>query len=154
MIRQFSDTIARLPVFSRLPVARQFVKFGLVGVTNTLWDFLVYLLLTRGWLGFHMTPIVANGIAFVAAMVNSYILNKRWTFRDSSPQHHIQFTKFSIINLVTLALYELLFYIFHQRMHLYDIIGKLIAVLLVMIWNFSANRYWTFKNAGVSSLAK
>lgn len=154
MIRQLSNAVGRMPVFSRLPLARQFVKFGLVGVTNTFWDFTVYLFLTRGLLGFHMMPIIANGMAFLAAMVNSYILNKHWTFRDPSPQHHVQFTKFTIVNVITLGLYEGLFYLFHQRMHLYDIVGKIIAIGLVMVWNFSANRFWTFKNSDSSNLQK
>lgn len=135
----------RVPILRRSAGARQFVKFTLVGVTNTAWDFLIYVLLTRGWLGFSLHFLVANFLAFLVAVINSYCLNKRWTFRDTDRHYHIQFTKFFMVNLVTIVLYEFLLYVFVDHFGWYDLLAKLPAVVIITAWNFSANKFWTFR---------
>jgi putative flippase GtrA len=55
------------------------VRFGLVGGLNTLVDFVVFAALHVG-LG---TPLVlANVLAWLVAMTNSYVLNTRFTFKE------------------------------------------------------------------------
>lgn len=134
-----------LPVLRHSATARQFVRFALVGATNSAWDFLVYLVLTRGWLGFSFHYLWANSVAFFVSVTNSYILNKRWTFRHSDRRHHIHFSKFLMVNLVTLALYEVILFATIDRLRIPDIIAKLVAIALVTVWNFGANKYWTFR---------
>ena len=46
----------------------QFVKFGVVGLTNSAISYIVYLILI--WFGMHYTP--ANIIGFTASVFNSY----------------------------------------------------------------------------------
>ena len=55
----------------------QFLKFALVGVLNTVVDFLVFQLfnLTLGWM------YLAQVIGYCAGILNSYFWNSRWTFR-------------------------------------------------------------------------
>lgn len=124
---------------------RQMIKFGVVGVTNTAWDFGVYYILTRGALGFSLHFLTANIIAFTISVINSYVLNRAWTFRSTDRRHHVLFTKFLIVNLVTLGLYELLLYALIDRARLFDLIAKLISIGIVMLWNFAANKFWTFR---------
>lgn len=124
---------------------RQFVKFGIVGATNTAWDFGVYYLLTRGVFGFTLHFLTANIIAFSISVVNSYILNRAWTFRSTDGRHHVLFVKFLTVNLVTLGLYEVLLYLLINRAHLFDLLAKLISIGVVMVWNFAANKMWTFR---------
>ncbi len=144
-MRDVMNQIANLPLLNRSATARQFVKFSVVGVSNTAWDFALYLILTRGWLGFELHFLVANVVAFLGSVLNSYLLNKRWTFRNRDARHHVQFTKFFLVNCVSLALYEVLLYVFHQRVGLFDLVAKLLSVAVVMVWNFAANKYWTFR---------
>ncbi len=132
--------------FFRYATTRQLTKFAIVGCANTIVDFSVYILLTRGWLGFHLHFLIGNLIAFFASVVNSYFLNKRWTFRNLDTRHHIQFAKFFLVNTITLSLYEILLFLFIDRFHLFDLTAKLIAVAIVTAWNFSANKFWTFRN--------
>lgn len=138
--------LERLP-FAQRPLARQFVKFSLVGVTNTIWDFATYTALTRGWFGFSLHYLQANFFAFFLSVLNSYYWNKRWTFRHEGTRHHVLFTKFFLVNLVTLGFYELLLYLLVDRAQLYDLAGKGVALLVMLVWNFGANRLWTFRAA-------
>ena len=66
----------------RLPGATsvlvQFLKFGIVGVSNTLLTLAVYTLLLKVagvWY------LAASAIGFTAGAVNGFLLNRRWTFR-------------------------------------------------------------------------
>src|SRR5258708_36585570 len=59
------------------PVLVQFIKFGIVGVSNTLLTFLVYTLLLKV---FGVWYIAASAIGFTIGAVNGFLLNRRWTF--------------------------------------------------------------------------
>ena len=57
----------------------QFVKFGIVGVSNTLLAFAVYTLLLKV---FGVWYVAASGIGFAVGAVNGFLLNRRWTFSE------------------------------------------------------------------------
>ena len=57
----------------------QFVKFGIVGVSNTLLTFVVYTLLLKV---FGVWYLAASAIGFVVGAINGFLLNRRWTFRE------------------------------------------------------------------------
>lgn len=58
---------------------RQFTRYALVGVANTLLT-LVVIFVCKGL--FHVNPWLSNGIGYVAGFINSFILNKTWVFRS------------------------------------------------------------------------
>src|SRR2546430_16910650 len=62
----------------RAPLLVQFVKFGIVGVSNTLLTFAVYTVLLKA---FGVWDLAASAIGFGVGTVNSFLLNRRWTFR-------------------------------------------------------------------------
>ena len=62
----------------RVPhVLVQFVKFGIVGISNTLITFIVYTLLLKV---FGVWYIAASAIGFIVGAINGFLLNRRWTF--------------------------------------------------------------------------
>lgn len=123
----------------------QFGKFAVVGVINTSLDFLVYTSLTRLFDFWDEHKVLATSVAFLIANLNSYLLNKFWTFSDTEKKYHIQYSKFLIISLVGLGLTDLIFSLALWA-HIYDLLAKLIPIPIVLLWNFLANKFWTFKN--------
>lgn len=77
----------------------QFVKFALVGVMNTVVDFLVFQLLN---LVFHWT-YGAQVISYCAGVLNSYIWNSRWTFRAQHRRSAREAISFVAVNLISLG---------------------------------------------------
>src|SRR5271166_4452343 len=61
------------------PMLVQFVKFGIIGVSNTLLTFAVYTLLLKG---FGVWYLAASAIGFVVGATNGFLWNRRWTFRE------------------------------------------------------------------------
>jgi putative flippase GtrA len=121
---------------------RQFAKFAVVGAIGTIIDvsILVFLKEVVG-----LNVYVANSISFSSAVINNYLLNSYWTFADQDRQPKKQFVQFFIVSVVGLALSELLLAFFHDYMGLYYLIAKVLGILVVLFWNFFANRFWTFR---------
>lgn len=139
--------ISNHPLVPRHHVARQFIKFAMVGVVNTSTSFTIYFVVTRL---FGIPPLVANAAAFIVAVSVSYTLNKRWTFRDPRRASAGQYSRFVIINIVGLALSELIIAALHHGLGWNDIVAFFGAVVIVMFWNFGANKLWTFSSNPVA----
>lgn len=145
-MRRMIEHVRSHPFVAERPVLRQFFKFGMVGVVNTLTSATVYILLTRL---VSVTPLVANALAFVIAVSVSFLLNKNWTFRDQQRAYAKQYSRFFLISLVGLGLSEMIIFVMHTRFGIHDLASFFTAVLLVMFWNFFANRWWTFRPASI-----
>ena len=80
----------------------QAVKFGLVGVINTLVDYLSYTLLL--FIPFFAENyVLAQIIGYSLGLCNSLVLNKRWTFAQREPMTRRQLACFLAVNLAALA---------------------------------------------------
>src|SRR6476620_9130512 len=73
-----STSVAVAAPASRTHVALQFLKFSIVGVSNTLLTFAVYTVLLKG---FDVWYLAASAIGFAVGATNGFLLNRRWTFR-------------------------------------------------------------------------
>ncbi len=122
---------------------RQFIKFGIVGASSTIIDWGIYLLLTRI---FHLFYLMAKILSFSVAVLNSYIWNRRWTFRSNDPKRLREFIKFLTIAMVGVVLNVLIMYIAVEYLSWHDIYGLFLATAIVLFWNFLANKYFTFKS--------
>jgi putative flippase GtrA len=114
-----------------------------VGCTNTAIDFIVYLGLTRllPWFGQHL--VVAGMVSFLCATVNSYILNKRWTFRNQRRDHHVVFTKALLATSSSFVLYTVAF-AWLVDAGVYDLLAKVALTIFVMVWNFVLSKLWVY----------
>ncbi|MCX6740473.1 MAG: GtrA family protein [Candidatus Parcubacteria bacterium] len=123
-------------------MAKQFLKFCLVGVFNTAFDFVVYYFLTRA-LGVYY--LFANLISVFLAMTASFFLNKKWTFKNNDKQVKTQYFKFALVNLVYFILNNGLIFIGVNYFGWPDLWVKAAATVIGLFWNFGANKYWTFR---------
>ena len=102
-------------------------------------------------------------ISFICAVLSNFTLNRYWTYPDSRTKaiHHqlAQFSLVSVIGLgirvVTLAILEPILFRFVQGLSLpfhlppkviADNLTLALAIAIVTLWNFFANRYWTYSD--------
>jgi putative flippase GtrA len=95
-----------MPVLSSKTI-REALKFLVVGVMNTGIDLIVLNLLIlgthKGQHGFYFS--IFKAISFLAAMVNSYFVNKYWTFAGTRhKKSHIEVGQFVGVSLGGLVL--------------------------------------------------
>ena len=80
----------------------QFIKFLLVGVLNTGIDFgVLNLLMFSTGITSGIYYSVFKAISFICGVTNSYIWNKRWTFKKGKSLEKKEFSKFFIISLMS-----------------------------------------------------
>lgn len=118
----------------------QFIKFSLVGVSNTSISLICYTIIVK--LGLYY--IIANVLAYGVGMVNSFILNKRWVFKSKNSVGSTAI-KFTLVNLGALSASTFLLYLCVSIIGLNKILAQVVVTFLVLIINFSANKIWAFK---------
>ena len=122
---------------------RQFVKYGIVGVMNTMIDFSVYYFFTR-YAGFHF--LAANFCSWVTAVMVSFLANKFWTFRSyDTAVLARQSARFIIVAIISLVVSQSLLYTFVRIVGIRDLIAKVLTIGIVVFWNFFMNKFWTFR---------
>ena len=120
----------------------QFIKFGLVGVTNTLITaFVIWILLK----GFHYSDYISNFIGYIIGLTNSFIWNRKWTF-ESKTKLSVTIFKF-IVTFAISYLFQLgnLYLLLHFT-SIDPYICQLISIVVYTCINFALNKYYTFKN--------
>lgn len=133
-------------IWPRYPSLKQFIKYSITGVLNTLTDFLVYFGLTRLFAWFAHYYLVANGISFTMAVTQSFFINKYWTFRFLDKKNlHFQYLKFFLVNIFTLTVNQLILYWLVDVLEVYDLYAKILLVISSVIINFTLIKFWVFK---------
>lgn len=84
-------------------------------------------------------------LSFCGGVVNNYLWNKAWTFRVTSNNHHVLFTRFFLVAGIGLGLTLALMHLFVEVAGIWYIAAKILTSAIVLGWNFTANKYWTFK---------
>lgn len=119
----------------------KFIKFGLVGVLNTLINWIIFALLN--FVGVYY--IVANVIAYAIATANSYIWNSKWVFKYNGEDKKETTAKFIILNLIGLALNTAILYFLVDILSFNKLVGLVITTAIVMVINYIVNKIWVFK---------
>ena len=140
---------------ARFPIIKQLVRFVVVGVINTGIDFLI---LNIEMFFTHITSgsgmILQNAISFGLATINSYYLNKSWTFSDKDKKKEgIKFAQFLTVSLIGIIINSLIVYLitsfippmFGVNPQLWANIAKLAATAISLIWNFLGYKFIVFK---------
>lgn len=137
---------------------KRFLKFAIVGISGSVVDFGVFNLLLS-FVGLSSTA--SQAISFTLAVINNFIWNRLWTYPESRKSGALKpFIQFGIVNVIGLGIRTLLFMVIEPLMiklsafvlpgfNNPEIIGHNLTlafvILIVMLWNYFANRNWTFK---------
>ncbi len=120
---------------------KQAVKYGLVGLSNTAITLLIIFLLSN-LLNFHY--MVANAIGYTAGFINSFILNRAWTFQASHNSWHFQFFKFLGVTAVCYALQLGFLYLLVDRLKVSENYAQIIAMIFYTAISFIINKIFVF----------
>ena len=149
---------------------QQFIKFGLVGVSNTAIsygiDMLGYYVVFRDTsfsgilnllknIGISATNdsikvIIVTAIAFIVSVINSYFWNNRFVFKSQGKKtfkrHAFDFLKMAASYALTgLILTPFVKILLNQTEMQYWLVSILTMVLMVPL-NFLLNKLWAFKD--------
>jgi short-subunit dehydrogenase/putative flippase GtrA len=120
-------------------LARQALKFGLVGILNSAITYASFLLLYRF---FGLGEYASNAASYLLGLLNSFLWNKLWTFKSKGFKP-IEAVWFALVFLVSYAL-QLCAYRALRLAGLPGELAQLIAMAAYTAANFAGNRTLTF----------
>lgn len=123
----------------------QFVKFGIVGISNTLISYCTYAVLV--WLGVNF--LLSNLIGFVVSVLNSFYWNSRYVF-DLNNADTKQKLKALIKTFISyagtgLVLSSAMLILWIDIVQLSKYIAPIINLIITVPVNFVVNKVWAFK---------
>lgn len=119
----------------------EFIKFSIVGAINTVVDFGVFsLLMTNG-----CSVLLSQTISYSCGMLNSFIMNRTWTFQESKKNEYSEPLKYLVANVSTLILVSMLLLLFINQIHLPVLVAKIVCTGMGMIINFLSSKFWVFQ---------
>lgn len=123
----------------------QFVKFGFVGLSNTVISYVVYILL----IFFNVHYLIASMLGFVISVINSFYWNNKYVFKDKNHNRSLvtAFIKTFISYAGTgLLLANILLFIWIDLVHASEVIAPIINLFITIPLNFLLNKLWAFRN--------
>lgn len=126
-------------VFTLLRRFQRQVAFTLIGLLNAAIDFLIF---TVFLLVFRCPAVVSQVFGYCAGTLNSFLVNRKITFRSRGGMLRQQMTRYIVSCTVALLLSSLLLSLFHTFFSLDAYFSKVLAMFLVFLFNyFCMNRF-------------
>ena len=125
----------------------RFVRYCLVGCSGLVVHLgMLALLREKSFLG----KLEAPAVAIEFAIINNFIWNEWWTFRDRSrlAPHLLarlfRFTQFNLVCGVGALLDLFIVWLFAIRLNCPYFATNVLAIMLVTVWNYGLNTAWTW----------
>lgn len=136
----------------------RFIRFAVVGTVGAMVDFGTFNVLTS----LVKVPAVwSSVVSFTLAVISNFIWNRYWTYPDSrSKSLPHQVTQFLVVSIIGLGIRTPSFAFLEP--HFVGAFSTLsqsfglppafvghnlalaVVIVVIMFWNFFANRYWTY----------
>jgi putative flippase GtrA len=131
---------------------RQFLRYCLVGGANTFIDLLTLnVLLWRFPTNNVQVLVLYNSIAYTSGALNSFFLNKYWTFRRKQRVTSREVVRFAISLFLEVIYSSALIWLAGKALQplianptLWGNASKLLAVAVGAVISYSFMRFWTF----------
>ncbi len=118
-------------------------KFALVGGSGILVNEFFLWFFTEIF-GFYY--LVSSAIAIELSIISNFVLNNYWTFGDRKKDVGFfrRLIKFNSVSLIGMVFTILILHLLTEYFGIYYLISNLIAISIVFVWNYFANKRWTW----------
>lgn len=120
---------------------QRFGRFTVAGMASAIAHYGLLIALVQA---LKIDPVVASVPAALLGALINYSLNYCYTFH-STKLHRESATKFSIAATIGVVLNTLFMWIGVDIVHAHYLLTQIVATGLVLVWSFSANYWWTFR---------
>ena len=123
----------------------QFIKFGIVGVSNTLVSFAVYYIFI--WIDPKLY-LIGSALGWVVSVANAFYWNNKYVFKGGRSDRRSllkrlgkTYVSYGATFLLTMAL----LYLEVDRLHWPEALCPPLNLLITIPLNFLLNRFWAFQ---------
>lgn len=138
--------MAFLKIPNNKNIIGQFLRYFVTGGLAFIVDFGVFAL---SLYYFEIHYLVSNLIGLMAGNVVNYLLSIGWVFssekRKMEKHRLLEITVFVLISLFGMGLNEFLMYLFVGVLAIQEMVSKIVAAIIVLLYNFFARKYILFK---------
>lgn len=120
---------------------KQFIKFSLVGVSNTAVSYIVYCLFVLIDKDLYL---IGNGAGFFVGVLNSYFWNSRFVFKKKDCRVST-LLKTYISYGITFLLNMFILYLLVDVAGIHEMIAPIINIIILTPINFLLNKLWAFR---------
>lgn len=145
---------------------KKFIKFGIIGVLNTLVDFVVFYFMNRLigdgpiWvvlgLSISVGVLAANTISYIVSNIHSFLWNKFWTFKKKEKITRREVGRYLVTSCGFLIISSIGLSIFMAILQTPGLAGLIPASLvplaakipntcITMFYNYLMNKFWVFQ---------
>jgi len=138
-MKQLTKTI-NFMIFGKL---KHISRFSMVGALNTAVDFLIFTLCQSVFgFGYSLSQII--GYSF--GVINSFILNKKWTFHDRNANKKTlhELLQFVIVNIVSLCVTIIAMNVLIVSLNEGVYLSKVLVTVLAQVTNYLGYKLWVF----------
>ena len=135
----------------------QFVKFGIVGLTNTAISYGLNVLVLKILQPYHLSwdYVVANVVAFVLSVLWSFYWNNKYVFTkqegESRSIWRTLLKTYVSYSFTGILLTNVLSWVLIDQLGVSKYVAPLINLVISVPLNFLINKLWAFKDSGSGS---
>lgn len=115
----------------------QFCRYVVVGGLSFIVDAFTLYTLTN----MNIYYLVSNVFGFIVGVTLNYFLSKLMVFKDKNYSKRREYIIFMIISVIGLIFTTILMYLFTDLIGFNYMVSKMIAAIIVLIWNYGARKY-------------
>ncbi len=119
---------------------KQFLRFCMIGVLNTAVDYAVFSIASL----FSWNIYLAQTCGYAAGVLNSYTLNRRWTFSTEKGFFSRELTRFIAVNLVSYAASIGALWLLADVWGINKYFAKILLIGVTLVINYALSRLWVF----------
>ena len=130
----------------------QFIKFGIVGISNTVISYIIFLLALLFFQYFRVFAktdyLIGQFCGFVVSVLWSFTLNRKFVFSDGeekSPWFRALLKTYASYALTGLIISPGLSALCVEFLRIPKVIAPIVSLLITVPLNFILNKYWAFK---------
>lgn len=121
----------------------QIIRFGFVGGSSFLIDYLVMIGLTE-LAGINY--LVSSGISFTISVIYNYVMSIIWVFNvKKEKQGVVAFVIFVVLSAIGLLINQLLMWVLVDKAGIFYMLSKIAATAVVMVYNFVTRKLFLEK---------
>ena len=121
-------------------IVNQFARFAGVGIIGTAVHYLLLIIMVEV---FNRDPVSGSAVGFLGGALVNYYLNRHYTFK-SDARHMVAMPKFLAVAAIGMILNVTIMATLTSLLDFQYLIDQIFATTVVLLWNFIANKFWTF----------
>ncbi|MEF3280630.1 MAG: GtrA family protein [Elusimicrobiota bacterium] len=121
---------------------KQFCKYTIVGGVAFCVDYFLLWFLTEFAKVYYL---ISSALSFMTGLIVNYILSIVWVFdKRRIKNRRLEFLFFGIIGIIGLIINQFSMWFLTEKTQIFYLYSKIIAAILVLIWNFTIRKILLF----------